>query len=309
VTGGRDSGQVDDFPSESRIPNPESRPTYWDALIDATERLEDASESPQLDAELLLREVLGIERVELFLRYHDPLPAAQREAFERLVARRLAGEPMAYIRGRQWFRTIELLVDRRVLVPRPETERLVEYAICWLARHPGPRRVIDAGTGSGAIALALATELGATRPDVQIAGSDISRVALQVAALNRARLGLRERVDLVVSDLLAAFGQPFDVILANLPYLAPGQAHPSTRLEPAVALLGGPDGFDLHRRLLAQATTLLAPDGLLVGEIDPGQEWLGLSAARELLGRDARVDHDYAGDARYLVVGDNAPIP
>lgn len=279
--------------------------THWDALSAAIHRFEDAdaSESPQLDAELLLRQVLGIERVQLFLRYDTPLDAADVERFNAVVERRLAGEPIAYILGSRWFRNIELFVDERVLVPRPETERFVEYALAWLAQHPGPCRVVDVGTGSGAIALALADELGADRPDVSIAATDISPAAIEVATINRDRLGLRDRVDLVVTDLLDGFDEPFDIILANLPYLRPDQRHPSTRREPDVALFGGPDGFDLHRRLLRQSATLLAPGGLWVGEIDPDQADVAVSFAREATGCNVRTEEDYAGDARYLLIG------
>jgi len=280
--------------------------SHWDALSLAIERFEDAevSESPQLDAELLLRQVLGIERVQLFLRYDKPLDAAAFDRFVALVERRLAGEPIAYILGSRWFRNIELFVDHRVLIPRPETERFIDYALAWLRTHPGPRRVVDVGTGSGAIALALADELRSARPDVQITATDVSAEALDVAAINRERLGLTERVELVEADLLDGFSEPFDIILANLPYLRPDQRHHSTRREPEVALFGGPDGFDLHRRLLRQSATLLAPDGLWVGEIDPAQAEVAVAFASEATGREARVEHDYAGDARYLLIGD-----
>lgn len=286
--------------SPSLIPHPPS-PTYWDALHDATLRLEDASESPQLDAEVLLRQVTGLDRTRLFMRYERELPGERRLAFEALVERRAAGEPIAYILGRRWFRHIELNVDARVLIPRPETEAFVDYALVWLAAHPGARRVVDVGTGSGAIALALASEL--RRDDVQIVATEMYRSALDVARLNRDALDLRGRVQLVQADLLSGVPGPFDIILANLPYLSPGQEHASTRLEPDEALFGGPDGFDLHRALLRQAADALAPGGLWVGEIDPGQAVFGAAFAREVLGLPLRVDDDLAGLARYLVVG------
>jgi release factor glutamine methyltransferase len=276
--------------------------TYWDALSEATEALEDVSESPQLDAELLLRQVTGVDRVGLFMRYDHVLPDVEREQFAELVQRRQAGEPIAYILGTRWFRTIELYVDDRVLIPRPETERFIDYALPWLQTHPGPRRVVDVGTGSGAIALALATELGDARADVEILGVDVSEAALEVAELNRERLGLRDRVSLAQSDLLSNVEGPFDLILANLPYLRPDQRHPSTRNEPAVALFGGPDGFDLHRALLRQAATILTPEGQYIGEIDPAQSELAVTFAKEITGRTARIDVDYAGDARYVIV-------
>jgi release factor glutamine methyltransferase len=282
--------------------------TFWDVLSDATQRLEEVSESPQLDAELLLRHVTGLDRVQVFMRYDKPLDPAHGEAFEALVARRAAGEPIPYILGRRWFRTIELFVDRRALIPRPETERFVDYALAWLNEHPGPRRVVDVGTGSGAIALALATELGPRRTEVQIVATELYRDALEVASINRERLGLRDRVDLVRADLLAGVPGPFDLILANLPYLRPDQTHYSTALEPDEALFGGPDGFDLHRRLLAQSSDALVAGGLWVGELDPGQEELGILTARAATGRPAWVEPDYSGDARYLLVG-VAPHP
>ena len=300
-----DSHELSLSPQPSAL-SPRER-THWDALSDATELLEDISDSPQLDAELLLRQVSGIERVQLFLRYDMPLPAEVDERFRVLVERRRAGEPIPYILGRRWFRTIELEVDERVLIPRPETERFVDDALAWLACHPGRRRVVDVGTGSGAIALALATELGRRATEVHIVATDISADALRVARHNRDRLELRDAVDLVASDLLSAFAGPFDLILANLPYLRPDQRHPSTRREPPVALFGGPDGFDLHRALLRQATTKLAPGGLYVGEIDPTQAAFGVVFASEATGLPARVDPDYAGDGRYLLVGDLPP--
>jgi release factor glutamine methyltransferase len=278
--------------------------SYWDALAEATERLEDVTDSPQLDAELLLRHVTGLGRTQLFLRYEQPLTPDYLDAYEALVARREAGEPIPYILGRRWFRTIELAVDRRVLIPRPETERLVDYALDWLKRHPGPRRVVDVGTGSGAVALALATELGLTRPDVAITGTDIDALALEVARENRSRLGLDQRVELLQADLLEGVPGPFDVILANLPYLRPDQTHYSTALEPPVALFGGPDGFDIWRRLLRQSVTALAPGGLLAGEFDPEQAELAVAFARDTAGRPAWNEPDYSGEPRYLLVGD-----
>ena len=266
--------------------------------------MEPASESPQFDAELLLRHVLGVDRVGLLVRYDMALPDAARARFDTLVARRATAEPIAYILGTRGFRTIELLVDGRVLVPRPETEQLVDDALAWLRAHPGPRRVVDVGTGSGAIALALATELPAARYDVQIVATERYRAALMVAIENRARLGLVGRVELVLADLLAGLRGPFDVILANLPYLRTDQTHPSIASEPATSLYGGADGFEHYRRLLTQAGNVLAPGGLLVGEIDPAQAVQAVSCASAATGRAARTVLDYAGDARYLVVGD-----
>ncbi|MCO5178374.1 MAG: peptide chain release factor N(5)-glutamine methyltransferase, partial [Thermomicrobiales bacterium] len=258
--------------------------TYLVALQHAAERLAGASDSPRLDAEVLLREVTGLDRAGLLFRYAESLPDEQDVRFSALVERRLAGEPIAYILGRRAFRTIDLAVDERVLIPRPETEWIVDLALAWLAQHGGPRRVVDVGTGSGAIALALASELAAMRRVIQIVGVDVSRDALAVARLNRERLGLRQRVDLLASDLLAGLSGPFDLILANLPYLRPDQTHPSTDREPQLALFAGLDGFDLYRRLLYEARDMLVPGGLLVGEIDPAQADLALEVALKVMG-------------------------
>lgn len=213
------------------------------ALRRATARLEQSrSPTARLDAELLLASVLGTDRAGLVLRSADALPAAAEEAFSALVARRVAGEPVAYLTGRQWFRRLELEVDARVLIPRPETELLVEAGL----ELPAGARVADVGTGSGAVALALADE----RPDLQIVGTDISPAALTVARANAARLGLG--VELREADLLDV--GPWDAVLANLPYVAEGSpelASEVARYEPAVALYGGPDGLDLVRRLFA----------------------------------------------------------
>jgi len=277
--------------------------TIWEVLSAATECLEPVSEAPQFDAEVLLREVTGMSRAHLFARYDAPLDAASIERFYALVERRLAGESVAYIRGTKGFRTIELLVDRRVLVPRPETERFVDYALAWLGHSPGPRRVVDVGTGSGVIALALATELY-ERDDVFIVATDRYREALQVAAHNREQLGLSRRVHLVQADLLAGLRGPFDIVLANLPYLRDDQRHPSIEAEPPTSLYAGPDGFAYYRRILPQLEGTLASGGLFVGEIDPGQVGVALREFAAGLNVPVWVEPDDAGDNRFLLAGE-----
>lgn len=281
---------------------PDSRPTLRQARADAARRLADVSDTPDLDAELLLREVLGVSRAGLFLRDPEPLTPADEQRYRDLVEHRLAGEPVAYILGRKGFRAIELFVDRRVLVPRPETEQLVELALAWLRRRPGPRRVIDVGTGSGAIALSLTAELGERR-DVEIVATDVSSDALDVARLNRERLGLDERVRLVASDLLAGVDGRFDLILANLPYLRSDQRHPTTAHEPPSALFAGDDGFDLYRAFFRQIPAVLARDGLVIAEIDPGQAEFGAAYAEAQTGLPVRVERDAAGRQRLLLAG------
>ena len=161
----------------------------------------------------------------------------------RLIDRRSAREPVAYITGVREFRRISLMVDRRVLIPRPETELLVEVGLSL----PSGARAVDVGTGSGAVALALKDE----RPDLVLTGVDVSADAIEVARLNGSRLGLD--VGFVCGDLLAGVEGPVDAVLANLPYVADGSVLPPeiARYEPASALFAGPDGLDLIRRLLS----------------------------------------------------------
>ena len=213
------------------------------ALSDATAALAAAGcDSARLDAELMLSFVLGVGRERLVIDAFAELDASELERFAGLVARREAREPVAYIVGRKAFRRISVSVDRRVLVPRPETEMLVEVA---LSAGRGAR-VADVGTGSGAVALALKEE----RPDLTVVGLDVSADALAVARANAAELGLD--VEFMYADLLDGVPGPFDAVLANLPYVAEGAALPPDIefYEPALALFGGPDGMDPVRRLL-----------------------------------------------------------
>ncbi|MBS1862988.1 MAG: peptide chain release factor N(5)-glutamine methyltransferase [Actinobacteria bacterium] len=219
--------------------------TVGDALAAATDALVAAGvPEARLDAELLLANASGRGRASLAADPAGPLPPAVARLYGELVRRRLRREPLAYIVGTKGFRRIELAVDRRVLVPRPETELLVEVA---LERQPG--RVLDVGTGSGAIALALADEL----PGAEVVATDTSPGALEVARANAARLGLAERVRFVAGTIPA--GESFDLVLANLPYVAErdwaGLEPEVSEWEPREALLAGHDGLDAYRALLA----------------------------------------------------------
>ena len=216
-----------------------------DALDSALVALNAAGvDTPRLDAELLLADVLGVDRAQLYTRSDLTVAGPAVRAFQDAVRRRAVDrEPIAYILGRRGFRHLDLAVDPRVLVPRPETELLVELAVAAL---PQRARVVDVGTGSGAVALALADE----RPDLRVTGSDVSRDALAVARANAARLGLG--VEFVEADLLPAGA--WDAVVANLPYVAEGErlAPEITRHEPAAALYSGADGLDALRALAAQ---------------------------------------------------------
>jgi release factor glutamine methyltransferase len=226
-----------------------------DALSAAADALLAAGvESPRLDAELLLAEATGQDRAELVADGGGEVAPDSGRLYGEMVRRRLRREPVAYILGRRGFRRIELAVDRRVLIPRPETELLVELAV-----EAAPRRLLDVGTGSGAVALAVADEL----PACEVTATDTSAGALAVARANAARLGLAERVRFLEGTIpgvedgnAEAQGAGFDLIVANLPYVAerdwPGLAPEVTKWEPPEALLAGPDGLDAYRELVSQ---------------------------------------------------------
>jgi release factor glutamine methyltransferase len=252
-----------------------------DALRAAVALLRDegASRSPRLDAELLLARALGVTRTELFREPDREVKADEAAEFEELLRRRLAREPVAYILGHRAFRTIDLEVTPDVLIPRPETETLVEVALEALREIPiaGPDPedeplAVDVGTGSGCVALALAAE----DPFVRLVATDIEPGALAVARGNAARLGLARRVEFVLSDLFADVGErPFDLVVSNPPYIPADEyvaLEPNVRdYEPRRALYGGVDGLDFYRRLVPGAALLLRPGGTLAVEVGAGQ--------------------------------------
>ena len=216
-----------------------------EALIAASDALRAAGvEDPRLDAELMLAEATGWDRARLAAEPDADLPPAAGRRFGEMVRRRLRREPVAYILGRRGFRQIELAVDPRVLIPRPETELLVELAL-----DLQPRRLLDVGTGSGAIALAVAAEL----PACAVTATDTSVAALEVARENAKRLGLADRVEFVEGMLPAEVGE-FELVLANLPYVSEAEwseLEPEvTEWEPREALLAGPQGLDAIRTFL-----------------------------------------------------------
>jgi release factor glutamine methyltransferase len=256
-----------------------------DALGAALDALAAAGcETPQLDAELLIADALGVDRGALVTDPDMAVPGSAARLIGERVRRRVAREPVAYILGRKGFRRIELLVDRRVLIPRPETELLVEVAL----ELPGGSRVHDVGTGSGAVALALLDE----RPDLVVSASDVSEAAVEVASANAARLELG-------LDVVVARGVPRGyegMVLANLPYVREDEwalLQPEiVRWEPREALVSGADGLDAIRELVGGA-----PRGTrLALEHAPGQA----EAVRALL-RDADTRRDLAGRERVTV--------
>jgi len=276
------------------------------ALMAATGRLSAAgSPSPRLDAEVLLRHRLGWDRTRLFIALPDPLPADAARDYAALIARRAAGEPVAYIVGEREFMGLPFAVGPGVLVPRPETECLVEWVAARVRAEPrwaDGARIVDVGTGSGAIALSLATLL----PDARIVGIERSARALGYARTNRARLGLARRVALVQGDLLGPIGA-IDAIAANLPYLRADQAHAGIAQEPAEALYAGEDGLDLYRAMIPQAARLLRAPVLLAAEIDPEQSAAMVALCRAAFPSAAiTVERDLAGLDRFVTVQQSA---
>lgn len=234
--------------------------TVSDALADIATRC--GGDSARADAEILLAHALGLPRSQLFSRLRTPMPEAPMSSLYALAARRAAGEPVAYLTGAQGFWTLDLAVTPAVLVPRPETEQLVEWALESLPRTP--TRVLDLGTGSGAIALALARE----RPQAQVWAVDISPQALEVARANASRLGLNN-VQFQCADFVTALAASaaFDLIVSNPPYIAAGDPHLSALThEPALALVSGADGLDALRRIIAAAPAALHAGGMLLLE-------------------------------------------
>jgi release factor glutamine methyltransferase len=284
-------------------------------LVDAAiERLRAAGgDTPRLDAELLLGFAIGVDRTAVIAHGDAPVGVDAEATFLDLVARRERGEPVAYLRGMKEFHGIALTVDRRALIPRPETEELVDRTIEEVMQRltagalGGPVRVIDVGTGSGAIAIAVAVALrkrGVPAEDVTLLAVDIDADALDLARENAVGHGVGDRLSFGASDLLppVSTAQPWDVVTANLPYvrsevvdaLVASQASPA--FEPRLALDGGDDGLAAIGRLLDQLPTGLGADGVALLEIgaDHGEAIRGLAVDR-LPGWTCTVIPDLAG--------------
>jgi release factor glutamine methyltransferase len=247
-----------------------------EALQQGATRLSQAGiESPRLDAEVLLRHLLGLERDALFLRLKDPLSLRDQERFRQLLERRAAREPLAYISGHKEFWSLDFMVTPAVLIPRPETELLVELALHHVPEYRGePVRILDIGTGSGAIAVSLALHL----PESEVWGVDISAAALRIAELNAQRQGIERRMRFFQGDLFDALKQTgaiFDLIVANPPYIRSAElavlAPEIREWEPPAALDGGTEGIDFYPRIIGAAPGHLAERGRVLLEIGSDQ--------------------------------------
>lgn len=260
-------------------------------------------EGARAEAGVLVRHVLGLERADLLARPETPLSSAQAATLEGLLARRLQRKPLAYVLGSREFHGLDFSVTPAVMVPRPETETIVDKALAWARARPDAITVADVGTGSGCIAVSLAVHL----PDARLLATDVSPAALAVAEENARRHGVAARVRLLSGHLLQPLPVPVDLIVANLPYIPSGRIdslQPEVRdYEPRQALDGGPDGTDLLRPLLRQAGAYLRPGGALMLEIDEEQGATMAEAARIAFPSAAvRVLPDLSGRDRVLVV-------
>lgn len=269
--------------------------TISDALHTATLLLARTSASARLDAELLLEYVTGLSRTDFRAAPERALPAAAGWSFQQLIRRRLLGEPVAYIRGHQEFWSLLLEVSPAVLIPRPETELVVERALALL--RPDAQEMADLGTGSGAIALAVASE----RASLQIVAVDASADALEIARRNAARLQFGNVRFERGSWFAPLAGRRFDVVAANPPYIARGDTDLAAdvgRFEPEIALIAGATGLEAIEQIVAQAGAHLAPGGWLILE----HGWTQAGAVRERLVRSGfahvRSHADLAGHER-----------
>ena len=254
-------------------------------------------ESPRLNAEHLVAYVLGRTRMELYLEFERELTETELAPLRELVKRRAQGEPLQHLLGTVEFCGLIFLCDKRAMVPRPETEELVEIVESKIENRQS--KILDVGTGSGVIALSLAAKF----PEAEVRGVDISEDALDLARENAARLGLSDRVRFFRSNLLQNVDRTFDLIVANLPYIAAQDRHTLSRevlRDPDVALFGGAHGDELVHELIVQAPARLRPGGMLALEVGIGQSEGLLSVLAEKKYRDIYSKNDYSGGTRFL---------
>jgi len=256
-------------------------------------------DSPRLNAEHLLAHVLRRKRIDLYLEFERTLPESELAPLRELVRRRGSGEPLQHLLGTVEFCGRIFRCDNRALVPRPETEQLVEFLISRFKSEIARSRVVDVGTGSGVIALTLAAEF----PNAEIVGVDISEDALVLARENAEHLGMADRVQFVRSNLLENVQPGFDLIIANLPYVSSEERHNLSREvlhDPEVALFAGARGDELVQEMIARAPSWLRPGGIVALEIGVGQNETLVAALEKKNYRDIFWEKDYSGVIRFL---------
>ncbi|SRR5579883_2534214 len=267
-------------------------------LESAAQRLDAAGiETARLDAEVLMAAACGVSRSEVITGLRLPAPEAL-ERFRRFISRRELREPLPYIVGYREFYSLNLIVSPAVLIPRPETEAIVDAALAVLAKNP-KAHVLDLGTGSGCIALAIA----ANTPRARIMATDVSAAALEVARLNAERLGLSDRVDFQCGDLFDAVNRArFDLIVSNPPYVKETAvlAPEISRFEPQVALYAGADGLEFYRRIAATVPDHLEPGGNLIVEVGAGQAGPVAEMLRKSGAVEISIERDLAGISRVV---------
>jgi len=270
-----------------------------DWLSTAAEKLAPITETPRLEAQLLAAHVIKQSRTWL-MSHMDLLPGeSEMLKMESLLSERLLNVPLPYILGEWSFYGLDFKVTPAVLIPRPETELLVSEAQSWIISHPGQHRVVDVGTGSGCIAVSLAKN----NPSLSVVCVDISLPALKIARFNADECRVAAQLLFVQSNLLSSLGAKFDILCANLPYIPSKtlESLPVRLFEPLTALDGGTDGLDLIRLLLAQSISSISPGGLLLFEIESGQNDAALQLANETYpGAKCQVMPDLAGLPRLL---------
>ena len=276
-------------------------------LSDIATRLALVSDTPSLDASVLLAGILGKPRAWVLAHPEQDLSQSQQRALSDSLARLESGEPFPYVLGRWEFFGMQFDITTDVLIPRPETELLVEKAIKWLQGSPAGRTVADVGTGSGVIAVSIAVHV----PDASIFATDISAKALKVAGQNARKFGVENRIEFIQCDLLPAKPELFttevrlDLLCANLPYIptATLRSLPIYGREPTLALDGGEDGLDLLRRLMKIAPNWLAPNALILLEIEATQGMRSLDLAYDLFSEaEIHLHQDLTGRDRLLEI-------
>jgi release factor glutamine methyltransferase len=284
-----------------------SKSQILNLLERAAARLGTVSETPNLDAQVLLAEITGKPRTWVMSHLELELDANQLASLQSAMRHLGKGEPLPYVLGHWSFFGLDLEITPEVLIPRPETELMIEKALDWLRRLPERRTVADVGTGSGCIAVALAVHM----PSLQLTATDISPSALEVAERNARKFGVERRITFIECDLLPPHSDPlpsdehFDLICANLPYI-PTETLQKLRIygrEPSLALDGGPDGLDLIRRLIGLSQEWLAPDGMVLLELESSQGAAVLSLAYDSFSEaEIHLHQDLAGHDRLLEI-------